>query len=60
MSDSLAGIDKVHELTIRYLDANYDLKGKTVEEYAYEYESLYHKIYHALREAHRTVRAQYK
>ncbi|HFL2571628.1 TPA: hypothetical protein ACG3GO_002563 [Clostridioides difficile] len=40
MSDSLAGIDKVHELTIRYLDANYDLKGKTVEEYAYEYESF--------------------
>ncbi|MCC0669135.1 hypothetical protein [Clostridioides sp. ZZV14-6153] len=30
MSDSLAGIDKVHELTIRYLDANYDLKVDTL------------------------------
>ncbi len=56
MSDSLAGVDKTHELTIRYLDANYDLTGKSIEDYALEYESTYKKMYASRKEARVQIR----
>lgn len=56
LSDSLAGVDKTHELTIRYLDANYDLTGKSIEDYALEYESTYKKIYSARKEARKNLK----
>lgn len=49
MSNSSSGFDKIHDLTIRFLDARYNLTENSLEDYVAAYESVYNQIKSALK-----------